>query len=378
MAGTPSVSSRRGRSPIAAKDGLRAAAGKLTMWIGFAVIPAGWSALLARGWLRSGAYGFDFKGWYWPQAQRFLHGLSTYVQPYPHALYYPAPGLLALTPFGLLSRSVGTAVFGILMIATVPATLRLLRVRDWRLYGLAMMLQPVVSGWQTVNISLALVLGVAIAWRLRDRAIGVGLVVALLISIKLLFWPLAIWLLATRRTAACAWCAAFTLAVNLAAWAVVGFGEIPRYLRALGSFAVHAERVHYGIVALALQAGIGRPGGYALMLLAGLPALAACAVYGRRAADQRSFVWAIAATLLLSPVVEAHYLALLLVPLALGRPRLAAIWFAPLLLWLNPSQGPDLVQCIVALAVGAVMLLGALAPAERRAAIPPAKLLLSG
>ena len=42
---------------------------------------------------------------------------------------------------------------------------------------------------------------------------------------------------------------------------------------------------------------------------------------------------AIAAALLLSPIVWVHYYVLLLVPVALARPRLAGLWFIPVLFW---------------------------------------------
>ena len=58
-----------------------------------------------------------------------------------------------------------------------------------------------------------------------------------------------------------------------------------------------------------------------------------------------------------------HYLVLLLVPLAIARPRFSAIWLVPLLLWLTPLNGngesiqPFLPALVVA-AVIAVVLTG--------------------
>ena len=46
--------------------------------------------------------------------------------------------------------------------------------------------------------------------------------------------------------------------------------------------------------------------------------------------DRRSFTLAIAAALALTPVVWNHYLLLLIVPVALARPRLSGLWVLPL------------------------------------------------
>jgi hypothetical protein len=42
------------------------------------------------------------------------------------------------------------------------------------------------------------------------------------------------------------------------------------------------------------------------------------------------------AVIAFSPIVWQHYLALLLVPLAVLRPRFSAVWLIPCLLWLTP------------------------------------------
>ena len=46
-----------------------------------------------------------------------------------------------------------------------------------------------------------------------------------------------------------------------------------------------------------------------------------------------AFAFAIAASLAFSPIVWRHYFALLLVPVAIARPRLGVIWFVPILMW---------------------------------------------
>ena len=67
--------------------------------------------------------------------------------------------------------------------------------------------------------------------------------------------------------------------------------------------------------------------------------LVACVVLARRGDDLRSFTCAVAATLALSPIVWLHYLVLLLVPLAIARPRFSVVWLLPILLWSARDPG---------------------------------------
>jgi hypothetical protein len=54
-----------------------------------------------------------------------------------------------------------------------------------------------------------------------------------------------------------------------------------------------------------------------------------------------SFGLAVAAALALSPIVWLDYFAVAAVPLAVVRPRLSAVWFAPLATWGPPITGVE-------------------------------------
>jgi membrane protein implicated in regulation of membrane protease activity len=64
----------------------------------------------------------------------------------------------------------------------------------------------------------------------------------------------------------------------------------------------------------------------------------------------------LAGSILASPIVWLHYLVLLLVPVALSRPRFGWIWLAPALLWICPVRpaAPTWLTILV-LAVGAAI-----------------------
>ena len=59
--------------------------------------------------------------------------------------------------------------------------------------------RSVVHGLFYGNLTVLLVLPLALAWRYRDRARVVGLAVGVAVAAKLFVWPLVVWLLLTRR-----------------------------------------------------------------------------------------------------------------------------------------------------------------------------------
>ena len=127
--------------------------------------------------------------------------------------------------------------------------------------------------------------------------------------------------------------------VTLVAWAIIGFDGLTGYpdlLRRLSE--IQSER-SYSIVGMAATAGLPDAVGRVATLLVGGALLVGCVVFARRKDDARSFTCAVAATLALSPIVWLHYLVLLLVPLAILRPRFTWLWLLPAVLWVSPKPG---------------------------------------
>jgi formate/nitrite transporter FocA (FNT family) len=80
-----------------------------------------------------------------------------------------------------------------------------------------------------------------------------------------------------------------------------------------------------------------------LAIAAGALVLIGIVLVGRRhredpEADRQAFILAIAAAFLFSPIVWTHYLALLVVPIAITRRTLSPLWFVPLAMWATPGQ----------------------------------------
>ena len=157
-----------------------------------AVLVPIWILVLAE---RGHSLALDFRGAFLPGARAVIHGASPYHAVGSKAVtegiafLYPPLTAYVLAPFTLLPPAAAGVLAVVLVAATVPATLLALEVRDWRCYACAFLWFPVVIGIQTANVTLPLVLGLALVWRYRDRRAVGALVAGLLIAVKLFFWP---------------------------------------------------------------------------------------------------------------------------------------------------------------------------------------------
>ncbi|HEX3802053.1 MAG TPA: glycosyltransferase family 87 protein [Solirubrobacteraceae bacterium] len=327
---------------------------------------------------------YDFHWAYYPAASRLLHGGNPYGMPAADiaggtAFVYPAFSAVVLVPFALLGHSQSDEVYRALCLLLIPGTLWTAGVRDWRVYGVTLIWLPVTVGWQIGNVSVPLTFLVALVWRYRDRPYVAGLVTAAAVSLKPFVWPLGLWLLATRRIRATIWTVVWAIALNLLAWWIVGFNEVHTYLRLSGEVTDALWRGGYSMLAVAHYLGFGRGVGEALLILVSA-AVGLALVYAgyvkRRERD--AMVLAVALMLVASPLVWSHYFVLLLVPLALTRPRFRAIWAAPIAMWVCPPSATVVSwQAAVAWIVTGTCFAVALRPSrvrggQRTAAIAPA------
>jgi alpha-1,2-mannosyltransferase len=313
-------------------------------------------------------------------AAAILHGRSPYVAPDPHHLaggdkfvYPPATGLF-FAPFVFLPATLAHAFVLLLTTACVPAALRLLDVRDWRCYGLALATAPVVDATSLGTISSFLLLGAAAAWRLRDRPAAVGACTAASAVAKLVLWPLGIWLLATRRSRAAIWAALVAGALVAGGWAVIGFAGLGSYPHLLGVLSHLEAAQSYSLLG---RAGLSGTSARLFELVLCAAAATGVVIAARGSdGDRRAFSLAVVCALLVTPVLWLHYLVLLFVPIALHRPRLSPLWFAPLAFWATPlshvhgdSVRPMLALALVAL-IGLRVLRAPEPPVAARRALP--------
>jgi hypothetical protein len=295
--------------------------------------------------------GLDFRGELYPEAQYVLR----WANPFPPAdvaltgvdRIYPIPAAFLVAPLTALPPAVATAFWSCLSVLLLAATLRLLGVIDWRVYGLVALWPPTLAEFQTGNLTVLLVFLVAVAWRLRVRRIAPGIAVGIAIALKLFIWPLGLWLVARRRFASAATAAAIAAAGTLL---VLPFESYPNYLHLVGRMATRYGPGSYSPVGLLSQAGVADR--TLVELIAWAFGLGVLALAYRR----RSLSLTLAASLLLSPIVWLHYFLLLIVPLALRWPRLSLPWFIPLGFWACVGQGAHLHDIVAGLLVFAAVI----------------------
>lgn len=298
----------------------------------FGVIPAVvMSAALAWYW-RTSQFAVDFHHGLYVQANQFLSTGTPFDPPDAVIVGNNRVGTLFTTffvaPFTLLPPLWADVVMTGLVLAAGVATLWVLDVRDWRVYGVVGLWSPIISAVQTANLTLFLGLLIALAWRYRQRYALSGLFVGLAIAVKLFPWPLVIWLVGTRRYAA---------AVTAVVVALTSFVLILPFADPLDYFTLlHRLSDSMGVGTYSLY-GTTTLSRVVWIALIGLVLLSAA-----RLDDRKSFTLAVAACFLVSPIVWLHYFSLLMVPLAIARPRLSAIWFLPLGNWgLSVAPGSD-------------------------------------
>jgi hypothetical protein len=255
-------------------------------------------------------------------------------------------------------------------VAALLGAVALVGVRDLRCYAAVLLWAPVWNALDTLNVSAALALGVALVWRFRSTLWPLAGALGLMVSVKLFLWPLLAWAGLTRRPLAAALGAVLGLAVAFGSWAAIGFAGLSDYPELLSEV---GEQENYSIVAVADEIGLGALGPAVAALVGG--ALLVGSVWWWREQEVRSFTLAVAACLALSPVVWLHYLTLLIAPLGLARPRFSPLWLLPIVLWVSPrdENGEGLqpfVPMLVVIALLALLLVRPRGRSELEASAP--------
>jgi Glycosyltransferase family 87 len=347
---------RRPRSPTRRGAGLVAAAivlAAVLLPVAARIVADGyqsdtvWGNALASlgGAQRNGDFGYVFL----PAGDAVLSGESPYLDPDdftgPAQAPYAYPPVLAflITPLSALPEWVaGTfvpgAIFSVLLVAAVAGALFLLEVRDWRCYPIALLYPATLESIEYGAIGPVLLLLIALAWRVRDRPWGAGAAAGGAVVLKLFLWPLLLWLAMTQRLRSAVIAVIGAAALAFASWSLIAFRGIwdyPPLLRKLVD--IEAENSYSAFALLRMLDLPDTPArllvaaaGLALIGLAWRTARAAAGTSRER--DRRSLTLVVAAALVATPILWLHYLVLLVVPVALARPRLSALWFAPLLL----------------------------------------------
>jgi hypothetical protein len=268
-------------------------------------------------------------------AGKVLHAASPYVYDADKTYAYPPLVAWLVAPLHPLNASAAGFIWTLLSLLMVAAALWLLELRDWRCYALAFVFLFTRSSVDLGTIEPLLLLTVAAAWRWRDDAMRAAGAVGTAVVLKLFVWPLVVWLAITRRLRAAGLAVALAVALALISWAAIGFAGLGDYPGVLRRLANDESTSSYSVVALGVRAHLPLLGARIVAVLVTLALLAAAVWVARderrapRDRDIATLTITLAAALAVSPIVWVHYFLLLLVPLALVRPRLSLLWFVP-------------------------------------------------
>lgn len=307
------------------------------------------TALLVYTIYADGNSAVDFQHSFWQAGWRTLHGTDPYSWTRAQiaggvSFPYPAPVALLLAPLALISSPAAGIPVTAACIIAAPLALWIVEINDWRLYGAVALWAPVVVGWQTANFTLPLIVGTALLWRWRRRRWPAAVLVACLVSVKPIMAPLWVWLVLTRRWRTAALGVGIGTVLNAVSWTVLGWHHLGGWLKLLSLQGSLRDGTGYSLIAVTRHLGLAQPIGTMLMVGCGC-ALAWIAVLATRAGQpRRVFAAAVLLTIVIAPEIDSHYFALLLLPLALERPRLSWPWLLPLVLWVCPATQARLWQ----------------------------------
>jgi len=275
--------------------------------------------------------GFDFLA-YHQAAVRLLHGEPLYDMRFETTgafglFYYPPTFAPFIVPFGLLSAT--TAVYSWIAVLVVAfavgvALLPVSRTVRWWIVLLAGLSWPFAYAIKLGQVGPILFLLFAVGWRWLDEPIRLGASVALGTAIKLQPGIIFVWAFLTRRFAAVVVGAIMLGVIAVVATFVAGAGDLWAGLSAWSDFATLVRQVGDPITtvhnftpgAIAHQLGVPADVASVIQLASTVLVLGAVVVAARMATAEASYLVAVIASQLLSPVLWDHYAMLLLLPVA--------------------------------------------------------------
>lgn len=289
------------------------------MAIGVLALTAGATLAVAGDTL-----GYDFRA-YHAAAARVLAGQPAYDTSYviagPYGLFlYPPTFLLLALPFGLLPAATATWVWTAVLLAAFAGGVAAMPVAArtrWVIVLLAGLSWPFLYALKLGQVGPLLFLLFAVGWRALERPGVLGLTGAVGAAIKIQPGIVLGWALLTRRWAAVAAGAVVLLVLGLAATVLAGMGSWSDFTFLIGRVSDPITTPHnFTPGAVAWQLGVPRDAA-ALIQWGSMAAVALAVVWAalRRPAVP-SYLAAVVASQLLSPILWDHYAMLLLLPVA--------------------------------------------------------------
>jgi len=265
---------------------------------------------------------------------------------FPHPAPYPPPLALFSLPLALLNYERAAAAWLIFELFCLLASTALLvgwmrpkaalsaaLLAAWAALGWAHVWEELVTG--QVNALLLLLL--ALAWRaLRgEKQIAGGILLGTVIALKIIAWPLTLFLLVRRKLAGATAAVATFATANLLAGALMGWAAVIEYYVRVGPAVMSLYRAHIRNLSLwgvgwRLFSGTGSPvlAGIQAPPLIHAPSVASLMGYCLPVVTLAICLWLtakmksfdsgyglmICVSLLISPLLWSHYLIILAIP----------------------------------------------------------------
>jgi alpha-1,2-mannosyltransferase len=235
---------------------------------------------------------------------------------YSHSAFvYPYLAAWPFAPLAALPTVVATTLFAVASVAAVTGAWALAGQRNPATLALVALSSVAIIGFQMGTLNALFLLALVAAWRFRDRAVAVGLIVAVLVVAKLFLVPLIAWLVLSRRWKAAAYAVGTAGSLLVAGWLLgpIGMGD---YLEMV-SLLAEKESVQSSSLAGRL-AYLGTPFSTAQLVAygAGLLVIGVGFLLARwRGAEEITYAACVVGALLATPIVWNHYLLLLAAPL---------------------------------------------------------------
>lgn len=231
-----------------------------------------------------------------------IYSGSSFVYPYLTAWLF--------TPFTLFDRSRAELLYIAVSIVALVVGLRFMGVKRHSHILLFLLSSATIVSWQIGTLNPLFVLGIGLAWRIRSKVVGLGIIIAILGFAKLFLVPMVLWLLVSKRYRAFL-VALVSLLVMASVNFVLGPLTIMNYLRMLSTLARHEGIVGYSTSALLRTIGLGVYSSEAIVIV--IATLIAIYFYRYSAAnrDERLLVGGfVISALVITPILWVSYLPL--------------------------------------------------------------------
>jgi hypothetical protein len=268
--------------------------------------------------------GFDFLA-YHQAAVRLLNGQPLYDMSFQTTgafglFYYPPTFAPLILPFGFLSATTAVWTWTAILIGSFAVgvvVLPVTRTVRWWIVLLAGLSWPFAYAVKLGQVGPILFLLFAIGWRWLDDPIRLGASAALGTAIKLQPAIIFVWAILTRRWAAVAAGAVVLAALAIAATLLAGvsaWSDFTTLVRQVGDPITTEHNFTPG--AVAYQLGLSAELASLLQLACTVLVVGAVVAAARWATAEASYLVAVIASQLLSPILWDHYAMLLLLPVA--------------------------------------------------------------